>query len=257
LITVLWTVVLLTLMATMVMTLSRTQTRLARRFADSAVAEAAADSAINLTLLRLSAHEPGLLTGALANSTGSLPKFVERISVSVRPEAERVDLNAAGAGTLTACFLSAGVTPEEARSRAARVIDWRDADDVAGPGGAESAEYRAAGLGYGPRNAPFQSVGELRRVLGLDNIDTSTLSRFTVYTHESDSQDTADDGSFRCLGTRRAGTTSSVVIGEVVRIRACSIERVRLCRVAVVRLTGSSRTPFQIFLWRTSTTSVE
>jgi len=256
LITVLWTVVLLTLMAMMVMTLSRTQTHLARRFADSTVAEAAADSAINLTLLRLSAHEPGLLTGALANSTG-LPEFVQRISVSVQREAERVDLNAAGAGTLTACFLSTGVTPEEARSRAARVIDWRDADDVAGPGGAESAEYRAAGLGYGPRNAPFQSAGELRRVLGLDNIDISTLSRFTVYTHESDSQDTADDGSFRCMGARRAGATSSVLIGEVVRIRACSIERVRLCRVAVVRLTGSSRNPFQIFLWRTSTTSVE
>jgi hypothetical protein len=191
----------------------------------------------------------------LANSTGALPEFVQRISVSVQREAERVDLNAAGSGTLTACFLNSGVTPEEARSRAARVIDWRDADDVAGPGGAESAEYRAAGLNYGPRNGPFQSVGELRRVLGLDNIGASTLNRFTVYTHESDAQDTAD--SFQCVGTRQAGAVDSGFVGQVVRIRACSTEHVQLCRLAVVRLTGSPRNPFQIFLWRTSTTSVE
>ena len=35
------------------------------------------------------------------------------------------------------------------------------------PNGAEAPDYRAAGLKYGPSNAPFETVGELARVLGM------------------------------------------------------------------------------------------
>ena len=45
-------------------------------------------------------------------------------------------------------------------------------DDVpSGPHGAESAAYQAAGLGHGPKNAPFETITELDQVLGM----TATL----------------------------------------------------------------------------------
>lgn len=51
---------------------------------------------------------------------------------------------------------------------AARVLDWRDSDDVARPGGAERDWYAMNGR-QAPRNAPFASVGELRLVRGFDS----------------------------------------------------------------------------------------
>jgi len=47
------------------------------------------------------------------------------------------------------------------------IQDWRDADTLKRPRGAEAPEYEAAGLTYKPANAPFQSVEELRLVLGM------------------------------------------------------------------------------------------
>ena len=47
------------------------------------------------------------------------------------------------------------------------IVDWRDKDDVRLPHGAEIDDYRAAGMAYGPRNSPFETLGELRLVLGV------------------------------------------------------------------------------------------
>ena len=46
-------------------------------------------------------------------------------------------------------------------------MDWVDPDDLSQPNGAEIAEYKAAGLSYGPKNAPFDTVSELQQVLGM------------------------------------------------------------------------------------------
>jgi general secretion pathway protein K len=56
----------------------------------------------------------------------------------------------------------------DAAQRVVDVIDdWKDADDMRRPNGAEAADYQAAGLSYKPANAPFESVAELQRVLGM------------------------------------------------------------------------------------------
>ena len=55
--------------------------------------------------------------------------------------------------------------------RAARLVDaigdWKDADDLRRPNGAEADDYKAAGSPYLPANAPFETVPELQRVLGM------------------------------------------------------------------------------------------
>lgn len=272
LVAVLWSVVLLTLIASMVLGIQRTQSHVARRFADSALAEVAADSALNLTLLRIGTRAPAAAAGQ-GPSELRAPTFLQKISVSVERERDRVDLNTAGPATLTACFLNSGLSPDEARSMASRIIDWRDTDDVAGEGGAEEADYHAAGLHYRPRNGPFQSVEEVRQILGMDSVRTSTLRQFTVYTHQSDDLNTGDGGDGfltspassgpRCGGARGPGGASpspggpASLIGEVVRVRACSSDRSRVCRLVVARLTGSVQNPFQIFVWKTEASDAD
>jgi general secretion pathway protein K len=78
-----------------------------------------------------------------------------------------VDLNTAPQALLEQLFVGIDVPKDEAARLAAAIADFRDADDSPLPGGAESAEYRAAGLPFGPKNAPFASVGELDQVLGM------------------------------------------------------------------------------------------
>lgn len=50
---------------------------------------------------------------------------------------------------------------------AAAIIDWRDPDDEARPGGAEWEYYQALPSPYLPRNGAFQSLGELLLVKGM------------------------------------------------------------------------------------------
>jgi general secretion pathway protein K len=271
LVAVLWAVVLLTLIASMVLDIQRTQSRVARRFVDTALAEVAADSALNLTLLKIGTRDPSA-PGSRVVPNLRTPAFLQNVMTSIQRERERVDLNAAGSGTLASCFLSAGFSPDTASSMASRVIDWRDLDDVPGPGGAEGADYRAAGLHYGPRNGPFQSVEELRQVLGMDTLRSSVLRLFTVYTHQTDESSGFDGGGDpalasvesapHCGGPRGGGMAPGLaqqesLIGEVVRVRACATSPVRLCRLVVARLTGNTRNPFQIFVWQTEDSDAE
>jgi type II secretory pathway component PulK len=70
-----------------------------------------------------------------------------------------------------------------ARAMTSHILDWRDADEQRREDGAERAEYRAAGRAYTPRNGPFESVDEVKQVLGGESISVDLLDSFTVYTH--------------------------------------------------------------------------
>jgi len=89
-----------------------------------------------------------------------------QVDVEFRSEGARIDLNLAPKEMLYGLFAVLGVTPEDAQAYAERIIAWRtkpkpDAQND------EGAAYQSAGLSYGPRQAPFQSVAELRLVRGL------------------------------------------------------------------------------------------
>lgn len=90
------------------------------------------------------------------------------VNVTVRDETARIDLNRAPAELLAGIFQQAGVGADDAKVFAARILDWRDADDkITQPGGAERGAYRAAGRIDGPRNGRFLHVAELSLVLGI------------------------------------------------------------------------------------------
>jgi general secretion pathway protein K len=264
-------VALLTLLAAAVATLSVTHRRYAERYLESVQLESVADSAIRVMLLRLIAPaQPGMPFRA-DGQVQSLAILGANVQLTVEREAGRIDLNLADPELLFAVFAANGWAEPDARAMAARIIDWRDPDDTPGPGGAESPQYVAAHLPYGPRNAPFESVAELRQVLGSERINDELFDAFTVYSHTPGVVESAAPAVVkRALawadarqlaghqwlsgGTASAGANGAVIlVGEVIRLRACSQlqqSSARKCRLALVRLTGAAARPIQVFAWQ-------
>ncbi|MEM9423137.1 MAG: hypothetical protein AAF986_11685, partial [Pseudomonadota bacterium] len=86
------------------------------------------------------------------------------VRVSLSPEMQKLDLNLANERQLETFFVSVGIDDQEAVGLAANVADWRDADDLARPNGAEKGDYRG---GDGPQNRNFISVDEFSKVLDM------------------------------------------------------------------------------------------
>ena len=90
------------------------------------------------------------------------------VEVSVRDESGKIDLNLAPQDLLAKLFVQLGEPREAAERMAGAILDWRDGDTLVQPaGGAEDANYRAAGLAWGAKDAPFETVGEVEQVLGM------------------------------------------------------------------------------------------
>ena len=89
------------------------------------------------------------------------------IAVSVTDEAGKVDLNAAPEPLLIALLAGVGLPADDARAKAAAIIDYRDGDDIVSVLGAEKAQYAEAHR-VGPKNAAFDLASELASVLGFD-----------------------------------------------------------------------------------------
>lgn len=106
------------------------------------------------------------------------------VQVRVFDEGGKVDINQADANLLTQLLRVTGVDADTAPRLAASILDWRDADSLNQPqGGAEDADYAAAGLAYGAKDAPFESVEELQQVLGMDaRIYAAIAPYVTIYT---------------------------------------------------------------------------
>lgn len=125
-------------------------------------AEALVTAGLDLTVLRM------------ASTAGERPpvgKFTFRlggaeVDVDFRTETARIDLNLAPRELLAGMFAAIGATPELANEYANRIIGWRS-KAAANSGADESANYRTAGLAYGPRLGPFPHPEELSLVLGL------------------------------------------------------------------------------------------
>ena len=164
----LWLTVLLTVIASGFAFSMRNEAIAARNAMSLAQARAVADGAVERTLYELSrprtSRRRGRRTGAAcvdeatACRSASPPSTKRRRSTSTR----RHEV------LLKGLMMQVGGLDVDAAARIVdAILDWRDADDLRRPNGAEQADYRAANLKYGPANAPFVTVGELGRVLGM------------------------------------------------------------------------------------------
>jgi general secretion pathway protein K len=274
LIAVLWLVAVLTLLATTVASMSVSHRRAAARYANAVELDEIADSAIRLAVLRIigpkSPENP-----VTAGVTMQFQLFGGSADVKIEREQGRIDLNTADDNLLFAFFAANGWSAAAARDIAARISDWKDADDNTREHGAEHPAYVAAGLRYTPRNGPLESVEELRQIVGISDVGPALFESFTVYTHSQgpslslalgpvkralELADKQQLGGHRWL-PEHDGVMQSVVsgvqsdvrtlVGEVVRFRSCARKQggVR-CRLTVARLTGSTQNPLQVFAWQ-------
>jgi general secretion pathway protein K len=95
-----------------------------------------------------------------------VPLGSARFGVALTNLSGRLDLNQAEPATLLGLF-SQFTSPAAAGAVVDALQDWRDADDLVRPQGAEQDSYRQAGSPYVPRNAPLNRLDEFQRVRGV------------------------------------------------------------------------------------------
>jgi general secretion pathway protein K len=108
------------------------------------------------------------------------------IVVRATDETAKIDLNAANDVLLRGLFAAIGGADADTAGRLAEALmDWRDADDLRRPNGAETADYTAAGAKTPPANAPLETIGEVSRVLGMTpSIYARIIGSVTVYSRQ-------------------------------------------------------------------------
>lgn len=255
--------------ATAVVTLSASQRRAAQRAFEADARREVLDSGLRVALAEISF---GKVQGPFWHQRQ--PRIVsvggKRVEVTLEREAGRIDLNTADEKYLVAALVTSGLTESEARTGASRIRDWIDADEKPGANdGAEREQYLEEGLKYEPRNAPMENIEEVRQVLGLRGLSDESIDAFTVYSQQlepassaapqvvRDSLDwlagVAGQGGVDAMGASTLSNSNEAVsyAGSVVRLRACvEGDGEAPCRTVVVRVTGSTRQPFQFLFWR-------
>jgi general secretion pathway protein K len=179
-------VVLLTGVITLFATAARTEGMQGRTLSRSTAARYAAEAGLEVAALHLQGAD--LRTRWLPD--GRAQRFVfegHRLDVRVVDESAKVDLNAAPADVLSGLFVALQLDPDRARALAGAIMDWRDTDNLlSAEGGAEDGEYAQAGLPYGAKDRPFDTVSELRQVLGVDAAVFERAHPYlTVYTGQA------------------------------------------------------------------------
>lgn len=166
LVVVLWTIALLAIIAGTFLQTMRTEVRMAHNLLATAQARLLAEAGINRAVLELYRPDParrprGDGSGAAFDSADG------HVRISIQDESARVDLNKAPHELLTGLLAELGVDAAPRAELADRILDWRDADSLRRLHGAEDADYRAADLGYGAKDAPFDALEELLLLPGM------------------------------------------------------------------------------------------
>jgi len=167
LIIVLWITIMLTVIAGGFAFAMRSEAMSARNALSLAQARAAANGAVERMAFELA--RPRYPTAWLADGQPHAWRDGDvQIVASAVDESAKIDLNSAPDTLLKGLIEKVGGADPEATARIVDAIqDWRDADDVRRPNGAEDADYKMAGLQQKPANMPFETVSELARVLGM------------------------------------------------------------------------------------------
>ena len=286
LVLVLWMMVLLTVIANSLVFSSRTDVLAAANLSSAAQAEAFADAGVYMAIHQLSrarTNPPGQVDAAVWNPDGLARPWRFReteFSVSIIDESGKIDINAADPRLLNGLFVSAGVDQAAADSLVDAILDWRDADELRQPHGAEQGDYAAAGRDYAPANADFVTIDELRQVLGMtDAVFARIESIVTVHSRQAgiDSA-TAPRAALMALPGVSPGQVDQFVAQRQtlieqglpappfppaqgfaaqartstfsIQVEVVLSDNANFFRQAVVRLTNNALDPVQILSWR-------
>lgn len=197
LISVLWTTAMLGMMAAATQDLTVTSVRTERRALARAHLENDLDAAVARAVLAL---DDSRIDQRWRVDGYPYTFTYDRIpmTVTIQDEDGKFDLNEADDDTLAPLFQSAGMDASHAASLADRIVEWRSevtSDDVHTLHGGTDADYASAGLPWRPRHADFQTVSELRLVLGMTpQLFDRVRPAITVYSrNDSPDEDVAPE----------------------------------------------------------------
>jgi len=166
LIIVLWTLVLIAFIVVHLTSSGRTEIRIASNLMANAAAQAAADGAIYAAIFNLSDPRPDQ-RWPVDGVAREVAVGASRVMVRLEDEASWINPSSASPSLLDALLRVTGSDPENARRLAAAIGEWVGSAQTPRPQETLLAEYRAAGLDYGPPSGPLESLDELGRVLGM------------------------------------------------------------------------------------------
>jgi general secretion pathway protein K len=254
---VLWTLVLIAFLVLHLTASGRTEIRIADNLVDNAVAAAAADGAISEAIFNLSNPRPDQ-RWPLDGAAHSMTIGDSRVTVRLADEAARINPNLASPVLIEALLRAVGSDPATAQRLAAAIADWVGSATTAQPQAALFAEYRAAGLDYGPPGSPLEGLDELGQVLGMTPALLAALRpHLTLYGPPEPDPVGADPVVAAALALIPQLTQASSAIGAspqdvlTVRITASSLGpgNVRVTRTAIVRVGSTLPQGYVVLAW--------
>ena len=185
LILVLWITTLLTLIASSFIHAMRTDINIVGNSVTRARLDAATSAAVHRALLEIAKPEQFADRWKSDGVPQSWQYHDMTIQLSILDESGKIDINSGNEALIRGLFRSQGLSDEQAAALSDAVGDWRDPDSLKRPRGAEEPEYTAAGLPYKPNNAPFQSIDELRLVVGMTpELFQRIAPQITIYSRQ-------------------------------------------------------------------------
>jgi general secretion pathway protein K len=166
LIIVLWILILLAFIVAQMTASGRTEIQIANNLMANAVAQAAAEGAIFKAIFNQSDPRPNE-RWPVDGHARELEVGHSRVRLRLEDEAWWINPNLARPTLLEALLRVTGSDPESARRLAIAISEWVGSAPAPRPSNVLLAEYRSAGLNYGPPGAPLETLDELGRVLGI------------------------------------------------------------------------------------------
>jgi general secretion pathway protein K len=261
LIVVLWTLVLIGFIVAHLSASGRTEIRIAGNLVSNSAAQAAADGAIYEAIFNLSDPQPENrwpIDGTLRQVAVGASRLVMRLE----DEASWINPSTASPALLEGLLRVTGSDPDSARRIAAAIGEWVGSAAVPRPQEAVVAEYRAAGLDYGPPGAPIETLGELGRVLGMTPaVLTAILPHLTLFGPPEPNLATTDPVVAAALALSPTGLSVPQAVvpqpgqtppeAAIVRITALASGpgNARVNRTAVVRLGTTLPRGYAVLAW--------
>jgi general secretion pathway protein K len=163
---VLWGVAMLAMLAAALQELTVSSWRLEARAEHAAFAEAALDAAVNRAVTGIS--DPQMERRWRVDGVPRDFAFAgAAIRVTVQDDQGFINLNTADASLIRQLLKTGGMTDDDAAALTDKILDWRSKEYVPRLHGVTDAEYRARGYAYRQRHGPFQTVDELKLVMGM------------------------------------------------------------------------------------------
>ena len=262
----LWGVTILSIIAAAFLADTRSQSGLTRNMLENAKAQALADAGIYRAVAGILSIDPAIAWRA-DGTRYEMALGEGQVVITIFDEGGKVDLNRAQDRLLAGLFEVFDVPEEEASAIVDAMRDFADRDDDRRDAGAEDSDYSAAGLEWGAKDAPFESVEELQQVLGVSRPLYDRVAPYlTVHSGRAQINPVVaprevlmampglGEEQVEALLARReeAGESRIRSVGTAFTIRAdaSTAGGGRFIREAVVQRTADRRNPYLIREWR-------